>query len=65
MQDFVASFLEAAGPLTLLGAQVVYFSQPYFDGLDQHGHLRALADMLEDSTKTYAFIDFLREATLT
>jgi hypothetical protein len=65
MQDFAASFLEAAGPLTLLGAQVVYISQPFFEGLDQEGHMKALADMLEDTTKTNAFIEYLREAILT
>jgi hypothetical protein len=61
LQDFAASFLEAAGPLTLLGAQVVYFGQPFFHGLDRQGHLKALAGMLESTTETAAFITLLRE----
>jgi hypothetical protein len=61
MQEFVASFLEAAGPLTLLGAQAVYFSQPFFNGWDKHDHLKHLANMLENATETQAFIQYLRE----
>ena len=61
MRDFVASFLEAAGPLTLLGAQAMYFGQPFLDGLDRQGHMKALASMLEDTKETDAFVKFLRE----
>jgi hypothetical protein len=61
MQGFVASLLEAAGPLTVLGAQAVYLGQPFLEEMDRRGHLPALANMLEDSTQTKAFITFLRE----
>jgi hypothetical protein len=59
----VASFLEAAGPLTLLGAQAVYLGQPFITGADGQNHLKALANMLEDTTQTKAFVTFLREVT--
>ncbi len=49
--------------MTLLGAQVLYFSQPFFMGLDRQNHLHALANLLEDRSETQAFICYLREAT--
>lgn len=64
VQAVVASLIEAAGPLTFLGAQVIYFSQPIFDGLDRHGHLKALANMLEDTHESQAFVQYLREVSL-
>lgn len=57
----VATFLEASGPLTVLGAQVVYIAQPALTGLFPASHLQALAEVLEDSTQTQAFADYLRE----
>ncbi len=62
IEEWVASFLEAAGPLTILGAQAIYFSQPLLKGPVSEEHLNALARLFEDSTHTRAFIDFLREA---
>ena len=61
----VAVLLEAAGPLTILGAQAVYISQPVLNHTFPDEHLDALARLLEDSTQTRAFIKFLREASLT
>jgi hypothetical protein len=61
VNDIIASLLEAAGPLTILVAQVIYIGQP----LVVHGRLRnsltVLADMLEKSEDTQAFISLLRE----
>ncbi len=62
MRDFVATLLEAAGPLTILGAQAIYLGQPFVDGLPARSQLKALAGLLEDTNQTKAFIDFLREA---
>jgi hypothetical protein len=59
--ETVATFLEASGPLTVLGAQVVYIAQPALTGLLPASHLQALAEVLEDSTQTQAFADYLRE----
>ena len=62
IEDWVASFLEAAGPITILGAQVVYLSQPLLNHTIPEEHLSAMARVLEDSTHTRAFVEFLREA---
>jgi len=61
VDEQVATFLEASGPLTVLGAQVVYIAQPALTGLFPASHLQALAEVLEDSTQTQAFADYLRE----
>ncbi len=60
--EIAATLLEAFGPLTLLGAQAVYLSQPILKPLAPEGHLEALANMLEDSKERQAFVQFLREA---
>jgi hypothetical protein len=55
LQEFVASLLEAASPLTFLGAQALHFS----GGFVQNDQLTALASMLEDETEAQAFASFL------
>ncbi len=62
VQEFTASFLESLGPLAVLGAQLVYLSQPLLSPFAPDGHLQALANMLEDTAETQAFIHVLREA---
>ncbi|GAB4406891.1 MAG: hypothetical protein OHK0052_27960 [Anaerolineales bacterium] len=57
----VASLLEAFAPLTVIGAQVVYLSQPLFHFVVPDEHLKAIAETLEDSQYTQAFINYLRE----
>jgi len=61
LQNLVASFLEAVGPLALIGAQVVYVGQPILDSIVPSGHLRALAGVLEDDSQRQAFVACLRE----
>ena len=61
MGDWVASFLEAAGPLTIIGAQAVYLGQPLFKLAVPENHLDALAHLLEDDGQTRAFATLLRE----
>jgi hypothetical protein len=61
MGDWVASFLEAAGPLTIVGAQAVYLSQPLFNLAFPDNHFDALASLLEDGGHTRAFAALLRE----
>ncbi len=63
LQNWVATMLEAAGPVTILGAQVVYFGQPLLGLALPKGHLEAVARMLEEPTHTRAFVDLLREAS--
>jgi hypothetical protein len=61
LQNLVASFLEAAGPLSVIGAQFVYISEPILDGVMPTGHMRALASMLEDDGHRSEFVNQLRE----
>ncbi len=64
MGSLVASLLEAAGPLTMLGAQVIYLSQPVLNGIMPGRQVDALATLLEDPVETRQFIFFLRESSL-
>ena len=56
LDGFAAWFLEAGGPFTILGAQAVYFSQPFVRG----GKLNSLARMLEEDEESQAFARYLR-----
>jgi hypothetical protein len=56
LDSLAAWFLEAGGPLTLLGAQAVYMSQPFIGGKK----LDSLAHMLEEDEETQAFARYLR-----
>ena len=57
LDGFAAWLLEAGGPLTLLGAQALYFVSPFFNGQQ----VEVLAKMLEEDGETRAFVDFLRQ----
>ena len=55
--DGLASwFLEAGAPLTVLGAQALYISQPFLGGREWH----AFARMLEEDQEAQAFAHYLR-----
>ena len=56
LDGFAAWLLEAGGPLTVLGAQALYFGQPFVGGKK----LDSLALMLEDDKETEAFARYLR-----
>ena len=62
LTDWAASFLEAAGPLTLIGAQLIYIGQPLLNQAIDRERLTSLANMLENSDQTRAFASYLREA---
>jgi len=64
LRDLAADLLEATGPLNLLGAQMIYIGQPLFEPFLPDGHLKALADMLEDPAETRAFIAYLQKTDL-
>ena len=53
-------FLEAGAPLSFLGAQFFYMSQPFF----QTPHIHALAQILENDEETRKFIAFLKKDSL-
>jgi hypothetical protein len=61
LQELVAVWLEAAGPLNTFGAQAVYLSQPLFNAVLPAAHMQALAEMLEDTAQSQRFAAFLRE----
>ncbi len=61
VDGLAAGMLEALGPLTTLGAQMIYLGQPLLRGVTPDGHLNALAQMLENSAQTRAFVEYLRE----
>lgn len=63
MQEWIASLLEAAGPVTYLGAQTVYIGQPILRAALPDDHMKALARLLEDPTQTRAFSAYLREVS--
>ena len=58
----VAAILDAVGPLTLLGAQLIYFGQPLMSRVIPDEQLDSIARLLEDSSMTEDFIQILREA---
>jgi hypothetical protein len=61
--DWISSLLEAAGPLTLLGAQAIYVTQPLLRTFTTDENLSALARLLEEPDQTQSFALFLREGT--
>jgi len=61
IENLVAAFLEAAGPLTTIGAQIIYLSQPYLKSIIQPEQLLALSSMLDEPQQTRKFIHYLSE----
>ncbi len=61
LAGIAAYFLEAAGPLTILGAQVLYLGQPFFNLAMPSKHLEALVQLFEDKNEAQTFAAFLRE----
>jgi hypothetical protein len=64
VEDLVASLLEAAGPLTIIGAQAIYLGQPILNGVVGDGHLTALTGVLEDDDQRDAFVSYIREGEM-
>ena len=62
VKDLTVSILEALGPLSLLGAQLVYVGQPFLDPFFPKGYLDVLANLFEDPQETQAFIAVLRQS---
>ena len=61
----MASLLEAAGPLAILGAQAVYISEPILRNALPAVDFQALAGLFEDSEQVRAFVEYLREERTT
>jgi hypothetical protein len=60
LHHLTATFLEALGPINLLGAQLVYLSQPVLSPLIPPEQSGDFARILEDPSETAAFISALR-----
>ncbi len=57
LKGLASWLLEVGEPFTLLGAQLLYFGQPFTENQD----IRNLASFLEDPEETRAFAAFLRK----
>ncbi len=60
--DIVAALLEAAGPMSVIGAQAIYIAQPALGTFLPSQHLTAAAELLEDPQEVHSFAAFLRDA---
>ncbi|NQS91423.1 MAG: hypothetical protein HQ574_03355 [Chloroflexi bacterium] len=60
LQNLTATFLEALGPMNLLGAQLVYLSQPVLSPFISKEQSQDFAKVLEDPTETALLIKELR-----
>jgi hypothetical protein len=63
LEGLAAWALEAADPLTLLGAQALYLGGPLLRPAFSTGRLEALAGLLEDHNEAQAFVAYLREGS--
>jgi hypothetical protein len=59
LEGFAAWFLEAGGPLNVLGAQLLYIGQPFFSA-STSDDIHALANLLEQEDESRAFIALLK-----
>lgn len=64
LRDIAVVLLDAAGPLSFLGAQLIYFGQPFFNRSAPQRNLAALAALFEDQSEMKSFAAFLREDSL-
>jgi len=58
---FASWFLEAAGPLTILGAQALHFGEPFLRPAITGDQIQELAHLLEETDEGQAFVSYLRE----
>jgi hypothetical protein len=61
VKDWLATLLEAVGPLSLLGAQMIYLSQPLLSVMLPGEQLKALSELLEEPDQMQSFINLLRQ----
>jgi hypothetical protein len=61
LAEWTASILDAAGPLTLIAAQLVYMAEPLVNKAMPEERLQALAELLEDANQAHSFTTYLRE----
>ena len=61
LSEMVAALLEAAGPLNVFLAQVVFAGQPFLNQVVSTERLAALAGLFEDQEEARSFAAFIRE----
>jgi hypothetical protein len=61
LTEFVATLLEAMGPLNILFAQFVFIGQPFLGKIGSPNQWEALASLLENQEESQTFAAFLRE----
>jgi hypothetical protein len=61
IRDLAAAWLETAGPINLLLAQILYLGQPFIQPALRGGRFQALAAMLENQQECRLFAGYLRE----
>jgi hypothetical protein len=60
LDGLVAWAMEAAGPMTLIGAQVLYLGDPLIRPVIPGRQLDELVNLLEETSETQAFVAYLR-----
>lgn len=60
LNEFAAAILEAAGPLTVLGAQMAYILQPFFSPKPTN-QWQAFTELLENPEQSRMFAAYLRQ----
>ncbi len=60
LQNLTATILEALGPMNILGAQLVYLTQPVLSSFITDDQSQEFAKILEDPSETALFIKALR-----
>jgi hypothetical protein len=61
LMGFASWLIEAASPLTILGAQAFHFGAPFLRPVVPEDQLNAMSFLLEDRDEGQAFVNFLRE----
>ena len=61
LTEFAAVLLNAAGPLSVLMAQVLYAARPFTSPWLREESLTALADLFEDQDESRSFAAFIRK----
>ncbi len=56
-----SAILDAAGPVTLVLAQLIYFGQPFLGSNSGENQWQALANLLENPAESRSFAAYLRE----
>ncbi len=61
LAELIAALLEAAGPVHVFLAQVVFAGQPFLSQVVSGERLSALASLFEDQEESRSFAAFIRE----